>query len=304
MIYEYALEPELVATWGSAHNFRYFLREFDRSKGRLVSRYPKTWFKKVWDAYDGAGEMDKKRLEELLIRMKDIMVKRKNCSWDDHVDGWLENALNEHDRYPFRAILARNNPDNLPQIICEDALANSPCQSWDLPHGITVNRNAPEMADAIKGILSLCRWVKFIDPYISSGRLGYKRSLQDFLTIINKNRPIGPPEAVEIHTGGDGATSDYLKETFKKCIPSGLSVTLFQWKERPGGQKLHNRYILTDLGGVSFHHGLDAGVDGETDDITRLDREQYLIRNKQYDTATSAFDQAAEPIMIIGTLGG
>lgn len=300
MIYEYALEPELVATWGAALNYRFFLREFDQGKGRLVSRYPKTWVKKVWDAYDGASQMDKKRLEELLIRLKETMVKRKDACWDDHVDGWLENALIEHDRYPFRAILARNNPDNLQQIICEDSLGTSPCQCWDSPHGITVNRKAPEMANAIKGTLSLCRWVKFIDPHISSGRSGYKNSLKDFLTILNKNRPIGPLEAVEIHTGGDGASSDYLNETFEKCIPVGLSVTLFQWQERPGGQKLHNRYILTDLGGISFHHGLDAGADGETDDITRLDREQYLLRCKQYDTKAPAFDQAAPSIVIKG----
>ena len=125
-----------------------------------------------------------------------------------------------------------------------------------------------------------------------------------FLTRLNKERPIGPPEAVEIHTGLHGATTDYLKESFEKFIPAGLSVTLFQWQERPGGQKLHNRYILTDLGGVSFHHGLDAGADGETDDITRLDREQYLIHCKQYDIKCPAFDHAADPLEIIGTLGG
>ena len=60
----------------------------------------------------------------------------------------------------------------------------------------------------------------------------------------------------------------------KRIIPKGLKVTVFQWKERPNGQKLHNRYILTDLGGVSFHHGLDTGKEGEIDDITLLNLEQ------------------------------
>jgi hypothetical protein len=40
---------------------------------------------------------------------------------------------------------------------------------------------------------------------------------------------------------------------------------------------LNNRYILTDLGGVSFQHGLDAGRKGETDDITRLDLDQHVF---------------------------
>jgi hypothetical protein len=67
---------------------------------------------------------------------------------------------------------------------------------------------------------------------------------------------------------------------------------------------LHNRYILTDLGGVSFQHGLDTGADGETDDISRLDLDQYIFRCKQYDPAAPAFDSAADPLMIIGILEG
>ena len=65
-----------------------------------------------------------------------------------------------------------------------------------------------------------------------------------------------------------------------------LQITLYKWQERPGGQKLHNRYILTGLGGVSFHHGLDTGAEGETDASNRLDLDQYILRCKQYDPAS------------------
>ena len=36
-------------------------------------------------------------------------------------------------------------------------------------------------------------------------------------------------------------------------------------KQKQDGEKLHNRYILTDLGGVTFGTGLDEGKKGETD---------------------------------------
>jgi hypothetical protein len=83
MIYEYALEPEMVATWGTVNNYRFFLREFGLGTGRLVSHYPRAWMKKVWISFDGRNEMDKKRLEELLSRLKETMVKRTNCCWDE-----------------------------------------------------------------------------------------------------------------------------------------------------------------------------------------------------------------------------
>lgn len=299
MIYEYALEPEMVASWGSLHK-RFFSREFGLGQGRVVSRYPKSWSKMVWDSFAGGSDMDKKRLEELLVRVNDTMVKRKESCWDNSMNGWLENALVEHDRYPFKAILARNNPANRPQIICEDELAAASCPQWDTPHGIVVNRKAPEMAAAIEMMLARCRWVKFIDPYFSQTKKGHKQSLSVFLDLLKRARAVGSPEIIEMHSSGNGATADFLNNFYEKIIPAGLQVTLFQWQEKPGGQKLHNRYILTDLGGVVFNHGLDTGADGETDDINRLDRDQYELRCSQYNSSSKVFEPVEKPLVIVG----
>ena len=304
MIYEYALEPEMVAAWGNRHNHRFFIRAFGLGQGRLVSRYPKSWAKKVWDAFGGSSEMDRKRLEELLVRLKETMVKRKDFLWDDKKESWLENALLENDRHPFQAIIARSNPGNRQEVLDEDVLAASPCPGWDIPHGRTVNRNAEDMAAAVKRMLTCCRWVKFIDPYFAQCKYGHRRSLQAFLSILTAERPVGILERIEIHTSGGIATAEYLKDFYEKIIPAGMQVTLYQWQRRDDGQRLHNRYILTDLGGVSFGHGLDAGMEDEKDDIHRLDSEQYDQRCKQYDPVAPAFDRAAPPLVIIGTGGG
>lgn len=303
MIYEYALEPEMVAAWGDRVNHRYFIREFGSAQGRLLSRYPKKWAKKVWDSFAGGSDMDKARLTELLARLQETMIKRNDFVWDENAT-WLDNAGQEHARHPFRAVLARNNPAGRPEILCEDGLSVTLCPRWDSPHGITVNRKAPEMATAVRQMLACCRWVKFIDPHLWPGKSSYKDSLQAFMEILASNRPVSPPESIEIHTKQLDSTSDIILVRFQEIIPSGLSVTLYQWQERPSGQRLHNRYILTDLGGVSFHHGLDTGADGETDDLTRLDLEQYLFRFSQYNPAAPAFDQAVAPLVITGTFGG
>lgn len=304
MIYEYALEPELVAAWCTDHyKCQFFKNQLGSAQGRLPSRYPKKWRTKVWDSFTGGSDMDKTRLTELLARLQETMIKRKDFVWDENAT-WLDNAAQEHDRHPFRAVLARNNPAARTEILCEDDLSASPCPGWDSPHGITLNRKAPEMAAVVGQMLTCCRWVKFIDPHIWPGKMSYRNSLQAFLMILAGSRPVGPPEAIEIHTKSLDADGDIILNRFQEVIPNGLQVTLYQWQERPRGQGLHNRYILTDLGGVSFHHGLDTGTDGETDDLTRLDMDQYLFRCKQYDPAAPAFDQAAAPLEITGILGG
>jgi len=299
MIYEYALEPEMVAGWGNRLNHRFFIREFGSGQGRLVSHYPKKWARKVWDSFAGGSEMDRKRLEELLVRLQETMIKRKDCTWDENLT-WLDNAVQENARHPFSVVMARNNPAARPEILCEDRLSVSPCPGWESPHGITVNREAPKMVAAVQQMLACCRWVKFIDPHLSPGTPRYEASLRAFLTVLAGERPVGPPEFIETHSGYHGGTAAFLREKFQVFIPHGLQLILYQWKERPGGQRLHNRYILTDLGGVSFHHGLDTGADGETDDITRLDLDQYLFRCRQYDPAAPAFDPADEPLIING----
>jgi len=117
MIYEYALDPELVATWGELKNCRFFAREFGLGQGKIVSRYPKSWAKKVWGSFNGTNDIERKRLEELLTRLQETTIKRKNYLYDEMHATWLENALVEHSRHPFRAIMTRDNHENRPEVI-------------------------------------------------------------------------------------------------------------------------------------------------------------------------------------------
>ena len=298
MIREYALEPELVATWGSQQQYRYFLREFGIAQGRLVSRFPKRWARKVWDAFGGKNDLEKKRLEELLIHLQSTMVKREGTAWDDNQTAWLDNAVREHTRYPFQAILARDNPGNRPEILVEENLNRSTCPQWEMPHSRIVPRTAEAMASAVASMLACCRWVRFIDPYISSCKKQHLRSMEAFFKILVDKRPVGPANQIEVHTKAEGASRDYLLKFYRQIAPAGLQITMYLWRERANGQRLHNRYILTDLGGVSFQHGLDCGRDGETDDLARLDSDQYSIRCEQYRPETQAFEAASAPIEI------
>lgn len=300
MIGEYALEPEMIAAWCTDHyKCKYFREKFGTTQGRLPSRYPKKWERKVWDAFAGGSDMDKTRLTELLVRLGETMVKRKDITWDEN-STWLENAVREHGRYPFSAILARNNIKNISGILCEADLDDSSPEYSS--HGKSVRRNVPEMVEAVKSILLCCRWVKFVDPYISPSRPDYRPSLEAFLKILAGERPVGLPSSIEIHTGLHAATETFLQEKYIQIIPAGLRVTLYQWVAIPNEQELHNRYILTDIGGVAFLHGLDTSKENNSkDDIFRLARNQYDLRCEQYSPEKSAFAQAAEPIIITGT---
>ena len=102
---------------------------------------------------------------------------------------------------------------------------------------------------------------------------------------LRRSRRFEMPTRIEVHTALDEDRSgmreffdDQCRRSPPRCIPDGVQLVLLRLSERPGGQRLHNRYILTDVGGLVFGADLDDGADGETDDVTLMDRTQYELR--------------------------
>jgi len=305
MIYEYALEPELVTTWVDRHVGRYFIEKFGLGQPRIVSRYPKRWKRLVWESFPGGSEVERKRLEELIERVSETTVKRQAGQWDP-ARTWVENAGDEHARVPFHAILARTNPGAHPLVITADEIDDTTAL-WALPHGCTTARTAIEMAAAVASMLRIADVVVFVDPYFAPENGRHRRPLTAFLRAVLERRPSEAPQRVEVLSAADGdgrATPEFFREECERrlrgCVPRELRVELVRLRERPGGERLHNRYILTDLGGVMFGAGLDEGHPGETDDIELLDRRQYEERWRQYGAEGPAFERPEQTITVDG----
>ena len=121
-------------------------------------------------------------------------------------------------------------------------------------------------------------------------------------------RPGGMPTRIEVHTGADhSGTEGFFQEECERrlpprCVPEKMRVRVRRLRQKLGGEQLHNRYILSDLGGVSFGYGLDEGDEGETDDITLMDQDQYELRWSQYSgEPPAAFEQEGTPVEVVGT---
>jgi len=302
MIHEYALEPELVATWANRHEFRYFVEKFGLGQSRIASRYPKPWKRLVWDAFHSEDDFERLRMVELLQRIGERMVQRRDFLWNAGRP-WLENAQAEHHRIAFHAILARENPGGQPNILVPAALDASPL--WATSRGVAIARNAGSMAAAVAAMLRIARVIVFVDPHFSPAELRFRRPLEVFLRAVLQARPIEGPGRVEIHTSVEHTgTREFFEgechRRLQRCIPIGINLRIVRLQERLDGEHLHNRYILTDLGGVLFAVGLDEGDGGATDDVNLLDRAQYDERWRQYASDAPAFDYPDPPIEIRG----
>ena len=74
MIHEYALEPEVVASWHDRDKGRFFIDQFGCGAGRIVGMYPSktNWRKHVWAALDAdfsPTDIDRKRMREIVQKL-------------------------------------------------------------------------------------------------------------------------------------------------------------------------------------------------------------------------------------------
>jgi len=288
MIHEYAVDPALLC---DKERFRYLTEHFGVHKGRLISRYPKRWKRLVYKGVAELSEMQRKWIEDRLATIDEKMVKRKS-EWIEG-QGWLNNAEFEHTRRPFHAILAMANPSERDYILTDDDL-DEEALLWKVESEITVSRSPQALASAVAPLLRISRKIFFIDPYIDPYKPRSRKTLEAFLRACLVNRPSNIQLArIEFHTKYREEIGHFFSECerqFPKIVPTGYTLRILRWEEKQGGDGFHNRYILTERGGIRFTWGLDAGSPAQTDDLSLCQPEVYKMRWNQFFGDQPAFD--------------
>lgn len=307
MVREYALDPQLVATADRILGGR--LRSgFKMGQGRIVARYPKKWRRLVWDAFNDTSDMDRTRVEVLIGELFEFTTSRGEVLWDPAATCWLDNAILEHERLPFHAIITGSNPGKHADILTADAVLEEPAPLWNAVGSCVVPREASLMADTIGPVLQRGSVLVFVDPHFGPEKPRYRRTFESFLERV-KDRPGAPPKRVEILTSTSNATCRSSFETecqgrFRQCVPIGMRVVIRRLNEKPRGEGLHHRYVLTEFAGVRFDWGLDDGKPGNTDELSLLERHVYVTRWRQYVDEKGgpppAFDQEGQAIVVVG----
>ena len=296
LIHDYALEPSLVASPSLSQVF--MDAHWGWNVGCLVVQYPSTWKKRIMDLVGG-----KKDYEILLTFLSRNEIIRSASTWKDDAT-WLENAERENCSHSFHRILALDNPRKHSNVVCSKDISSKTVNP--APPSVTVNRIATSMAARIKPLLLYAKKIRFIDPHFCSLHKRFRDPLYEFLRIIRDSKR---NVILELHTSDKNKSSsdknksiwEVFRENCEKelppIIPKGFTLTIYLWKKRKKGQGFHNRYILTDIGGVQLGTGLDQEVTGGTQDqdiISRLSTHDSLQWNAKYSKSAPAFDLEGE----------
>jgi hypothetical protein len=149
-------------------------------------------------------------------------------------------------------------------------------------------------------MLANCRVLHLVDPHFGPENERHRRVLEALMGVLANHEIV--PEVVRVHCLAKSTLPFFEQEARKMAsrLPMSITVAFARWKQRDGGDRLHNRYVLTDLGGVSLGVGLDAGEDGETDDLLLLPHAQYVRRWSQYVDNNGAFEPVDAPAQVQG----
>ena len=276
MISEYALDPNLLAQRFSEEP--YFFNNAFGVEGRILSQYPSSWKRAVWDAFAasalGRNPLARTKLEALMVKLSTSNSVRRGNSHGD-IQDWLQRAQREHIDRPFRGILAGGNPADQTEIIPFDVLMEDGGHDlWCGTHSCQPLRQKASLAEAVASLLRCSRHIVFVDPYFAPQQLRFSDSISEFVRVAMDRRSVPDVPRVDIITtetdrhgtplqGADLASAlvflkDKCSERIRPKIAAEIDVYLSVYLEIAGGQEIHERYILTEIAAVKFGKGLDC----------------------------------------------
>lgn len=323
MIYEYALDPKfIIELLDKKDTVNRLCDTLCDGRGCAISKYPSNL---EGHALDHAREQEQvakdpklkakwqQRINHLPTLMHDLLgpamrVQRFNTlPWDG-------SFVDEHNRFPFYTILTQeiNNPDRLP-FKDLNWLRTRGCLLFNHSDGVATIRNPNRLCEAIRPLLQNSSKISFIEPYFSAEDR-FKRVYELYFKAIASASSIRTKDGTRelsiicsagVRTGHQEMPSEEFekscKETYQGILPPGFTLIIHRIKKIDYKQEIHDRFILTDIGGITIGHGTDANLCPKTEScatIKLLNRELWNKWSNVYTPQSQDFNWSDPPVVI------
>ena len=275
MLKEFALEPAVLGDW---QEFRCLNDKFGSQRARMIAEFPKKWRKRVFEATMHFTDGQRKEIELWLIKGRKLfLVPNSLSNRQDIQTDWLQNAEAAHSQKPFHAIIAKSNPRNHPKVISSGLLyEQNPL--FQCPHECFMPRNPAGYVEVSRNLLQWSETIIFVDPLFTS----FKRWMEPLKAMLYCVSPNAQKISYCIRLD-DNDLKGRLKEleSLPEAIPRRMSLEVVILEKSPS-EDTHNRFILTELGGLKFPWGLDAGESGSKDTVNLMAEATHQMKFAEY----------------------
>ncbi|WP_005035557.1 hypothetical protein [Holophaga foetida] len=280
MFSEYAIDPESFSTW---ERLRFFHAALGFVNGRLVTRLPESFLRAPCEALlTSVNDAKMPQVQMMLEEIKDASIARLKPKWNEGAP-WIANALNEHQRRPFRAVVGPGAAGKPFLVDPEDLHANHVL--WRASSTMKVPKDPKALAQHLLPMLSQANELTIADPYLRANDRWLPTLGAILLGFLDKRAP-DPARRVHFYFAKKGTGKESDPSETLDTIAATLAKALEGWKRQAtlifhgiasgGSERFHNRYILTAREGVSLHIGMDAARNSDDRDLlTVLSREVF-----------------------------
>ena len=299
---EYAIDPTIIKNWNKC---RALLSPFGVENGRQISSFPK--YKKWKDLL--IRNLDAKQREKLKI-VEYLTIKRnheksfiiKSRSYINSKE-WIENAEREQSTKPFQAVISSESAIYTHDNFIIDHEFSDLHELMDTNVNTPICRNINDLTRHVTSLLDQSRTIIFVDPYFYGTKKKFLNPLEEFLKIIAVNPLSLGRVSIQYHHNdggriGDPTSTHNVDEISNKwgraissILPENISIQFHMWPFTG----MHNRYILTDVYGVSYGRGLSVDNSGFADEDEILGLGLKVWRER-YD---NFLNKALEPYMAL-----
>lgn len=297
MLAEHIIEPEfLIKIAESRRNFTDFIREFSRPSARVIGEFPlfrKFRTKTLQTQSVSVTEEEKNRLDELLQFILEAGRVSRKSNYNGELS-YLENFKNAENDSPIDYFLlsSEEDYDNIKAKIItvnnfEQGIENLPTQKL-------VTKSVDKMTETVASFLRLSSNITFVDPYFCH-RNGMWKPMLAFLSKAKENSPTHQKHIQILFSGDNDKLPapqfilSKMNDENSELIESFDSFKVIAIGEKNAGEKIHNRYMISELGALIWGIGLDENHSEVNDDVILLNDELYTKRYEQY-AELSGFD--------------
>ncbi|MAC89604.1 MULTISPECIES: hypothetical protein [Maricaulis] len=302
MLYEYAVDPEI--TRREVAELQHLFALFGLDRGRYISKFPeRRWLRLAYQAVAGRPEVEKKRIEILLGRAKSDKLFFSYRNYDPNI-GWSDNVVAEHTARPFQAIIAEEADPGVAAWVASENVDEGH-ELFACAPTCRVPRTAAAIAEKLAPIAMAGNRFVLVDPYLDLRNLkgqDHRSTIRELLGLLAANglenvtlelhwrtHDTRPPESFVVsHASG----------WCKGILPAGYKLEIYEWSERQGGEDFHDRFFLTDAGGVVVGAGFEVIGAHEQVQIGLLAPADVASHLADLDPANGAFDLVFGPVIV------
>ncbi|MAT56337.1 MAG: hypothetical protein CMF23_00035 [Ignavibacteriae bacterium] len=291
MIKEYALDPQVMASWD---NFRFFSSQFGCQYGRMISKFPSGWKRIVFELCQnnhGISEIQLKKIEVNLYQREFDRKFVKNSR--DYVNslGWIENALRSNQNKPFHAIISSEVRESV-QLVDDIDDSN---EKWKVDIGLPVPRTANHFVKVFTPFFLLANDIIFVEPHFDPHTSKWYRAFRIYFRKLFENGK--RYRKIELHTSAKMTPKIFADEfiiKFEQFFTENYGIHVYLWERIDNNENFHPRYLLTEVGGLRIDYGFDDISEDETTDISLLSDIVYEKRKSNIEESSTVFNLVAK----------